>query len=674
MSETIILNKDFGYEDYDLSWGVVGGTIDATDATWIVANSRNDNPVEGYGADTGDLPINRYPLQVRDADGLTLLGGTITGEVPLSSDWTYTYRDDYPDGASANSAAIRIDDSRDATIEGWHITRAWDAIRVTGDSEDFLISNVWVSQTRDDAVENDDMLSGTIRDSLFEDVFSGISLGDSNAPDGSDNVVTLDNVLLKSGSYLYKGEVTHVSPIKMDKDDSITPNLRIVNSVFAIEDVDHGGQERLQKAWNKTIESSNNVFLNLSDDPLPSDYPRPGEGWTILEGQEARDHWEAAVAAFKEDFDGTDTDADPVTDTDDAPDQEPENEAPVAEDGRFDMSAEAVLNGRLSATDADGDALTFALVDAPSVGSVTLDADGAFLFDTDGAFDMLPTGEMATVEFSYVVMDGANASDTGTVRITISGGFEPVKMPTALNVIVGTDSSDVIMGTDGADVIYTGGGARDTIYAGDGADILVVGSDARDGEQTMERFKDFESSEDTIVLEQGAEIEWIREYDDRLSIKLKGDGDRLYLYGDNMAAEDVNFISVDGKYVPPSVIVHDIIFGTDSSETLEGTDGADIFRTGGGETDTVYGFGGVDTLVFGEEARDGVLTMERFKDFDPTEDRIVLEHGAEVEWIRERSDRLAIKLEGDGDRIYLYGDNLSAEDVTFVHAETDWIN
>ena len=116
------------------------------------------------------------------------------------------------------------------------------------------------------------------------------------------------------------------------------------------------------------------------------------------------------------------------------------------------------------------------------------------------------------------------------------------------------------------------------------------------------------------------------------------------------------------------------ILGTDSSDTLEGTDGADVFRTGGGETDTVYGFGGADTLVFGEEARDGVLTMERFKDFDPTEDRIVLEHGAEVEWIRERSDRLAIKLEGDGDRIYLYGDNLSAEDVTFVHAETDWIN
>ena len=675
MSETIILDRDYGYSDYDLSWGVDGGTIDATAATWIVANSRNENPVEGRGADTGDLPINRYPVQIRDADGLTFLGGNINGEVPLGSDWTYTYRDDYPDGESANSAALRIDDSRDATIEGWRISRPWDAIRITGDSDDFTISDVWVSQSRDDAIENDDVLSGTIRDSLFENVFSGISLGDSNAPDGSDNVVTLDNVLLKSGSYLYKGEVTHVSPIKMDKDDDITPNLRILNTVFAIEDVDHGGQERLQKAWNKTIESKNNVFLNLSDDPLPDDYPRPGKGWTILQGEDARDYWDTVSSEFKESF-GDDSDSDTPTDPGEPPEPEPSNTDPVAEDDEFEGSVGAALTGRLSATDVDGDGLTFALIDGPRSGSVVINSDGRFRYDADGDFDSLGVGQTATAEFSYSVSDGRGGSDSGTVQITIAGEYQPDTSPADINIILGTDGSDRLEGTEGADIFRTGDGARDTIYGLDGADTLVFGAEARDGNQTMERFKDFNPSEDTIVLEYGATMEWIRERDDRLAIKIEGDGDRLYLYGDDLSADDVNFISVESAYVPPTASGEPsatLILGTDGSDRLEGTEGADIFRTGDGARDTIYGLDGADTLVFGAEARDGNQTMERFKDFNPSEDTIVLEYGATMEWIRERDDRLAIKIEGDGDRLYLYGDDLSAEDVNFVFAWGDWV-
>jgi Ca2+-binding RTX toxin-like protein len=278
MSHTITLSKDYGYSSYKAPSGLdAGTTIDASDASWIVSNI--------------DKPINLYPFQVNGAGaGLMIQGGTIVGKVPQTGDWKDTY---------VNSAAMRIGSSNSFTIDDWTITQPWDGIRVSG-SGTFLIEDTYIANSRDDAVENDDVLSGTIRDSLFNGVFSGVSLGDGDV-DGSDNVVTMDGMLLRSKSYLYKGEMTHGSPFKLDKStgaDDVVPSLRFINNVVAIEDVNHFGQERLQRAWDKTIESSGNVFLNLSDTPLPSDYPKPGAGWTILQGQAARDYWETARKAW----------------------------------------------------------------------------------------------------------------------------------------------------------------------------------------------------------------------------------------------------------------------------------------------------------------------------------------------------------------------------------------
>jgi hypothetical protein len=274
MSHTITLSKDYGYSSYKAPSGLdAGTTIDASDASWIVSNI--------------DEPINLYPFQVNGAGaGLTIQGGTIVGEVPQTGDWKDTY---------VNSAAMRIESSNSFKIDDWTITQPWDGIRVSG-SGTFLIEDTYIANSRDDAVENDDVLGGTISDSLFDNVFSGVSLGDGDV-DGSDNVVTMDGMLLRSKSYLYKGEMTHGSPFKLDKGtgaDDVVPSLRFIDNVVAIEDVNHSGEERLQRAWDKTIESSGNVFLNLSETPLPSDYPKPGAGWTILQGQAARDYWEKA--------------------------------------------------------------------------------------------------------------------------------------------------------------------------------------------------------------------------------------------------------------------------------------------------------------------------------------------------------------------------------------------
>ena len=280
---TITLTEDYGYTQYKISGLPVGTIIDAEAATWIQDNDDSD----------GDS--NPYPVSIKDSPGVILDGGTIEGNIDMISAWRTVYD-------LGNSAGIRTEDSPNVIIRDWRITDTWDGIRVSWNSPDFLIEDVWVTNVRDDAIENDKLNSGTIRDSLFDGVFKFLSLDPSSSSpvDGHNETVTIDGVLVRLQPYLYKGEMTHGSLIKTDSatDGAVTPNLRFFNNVFAIEEVDHNSYRSMFDAWDHTIESSGNFFLNLSDTPLPDDYPIPPAGWTILEGQEARDYWEQARDAW----------------------------------------------------------------------------------------------------------------------------------------------------------------------------------------------------------------------------------------------------------------------------------------------------------------------------------------------------------------------------------------
>jgi hypothetical protein len=273
MATPILLTRDYAYDDFRIA-NVKSTLIDASNAHWDLSN---------FGKS-----INLYPVFVDRSSDVTLVGGTITGHMPLDMDWRQAY---------VNSAAITFRGSAGhIAIKDWTISQAWDGIRIDGKS-DFLIENVWIDRTRDDAVENDDGLNGTIRNSLFDKVFVGISIADdSTPPEATSHVVTLDNVLIHMESYLYKGNVTHGPIFKLQPDKS--PDLAIKDSIFAIEDVDHFRKPNMEHAWANMKNGGGNYFLNLSDDPLSSKYPLPKSGFTILQGREARSYWESARAEW----------------------------------------------------------------------------------------------------------------------------------------------------------------------------------------------------------------------------------------------------------------------------------------------------------------------------------------------------------------------------------------
>ncbi|HIF9079121.1 TPA: Ig-like domain-containing protein, partial [Photobacterium damselae] len=86
----------------------------------------------------------------------------------------------------------------------------------------------------------------------------------------------------------------------------------------------------------------------------------------------------------------------------------PVNDAPVGEDVSAETQEETAVTGQLTATDVDGDNLTFKPGTNPENGSVTVNPDGSWEYVPNSDFN----GEDS---FTVVVDDGNGGTDTITV-------------------------------------------------------------------------------------------------------------------------------------------------------------------------------------------------------------------------------------------------------------------
>ena len=99
----------------------------------------------------------------------------------------------------------------------------------------------------------------------------------------------------------------------------------------------------------------------------------------------------------------------------------------IAEDGTLDVGA---THGLLANdTDANGDPLSAVLVDGPAHGTLTLDADGSFVYTPEADYTGMDS-------FLYAADDGTGEGNVATVNISV----DPVNdRPTAANDFVETD-------------------------------------------------------------------------------------------------------------------------------------------------------------------------------------------------------------------------------------------
>ncbi|WP_134500843.1 calcium-binding protein [Microvirga pakistanensis] len=241
--------------------------------------------------------------------------------------------------------------------------------------------------------------------------------------------------------------------------------------------------------------------------------------------------------------------------------------------GIRENSANDTVVGVLSATDADGDALTFTLVDNDDDSSnnfFKLDADGRTIRVKDKNllnFETLSNGQLtAKYVLKVTVSDGImNLSDgamTGTatrdVVVTITNEYEDAPV-----IRRGTNAGEQAIGEYGSDRVY-GLGGNDEVFGRKGNDLL-------DG----------------------------------------GTGNDFVIGGDG--SQGTGLLTTG----------NDTLYGGSGSDTLFGGDGVDLLYGGTGR-DTLYGGTGSDTFVF--NASLSSANIDHIADFR-SEDTIKLYRG-----------------------------------------------
>jgi hypothetical protein len=283
-----IMTGDLGYTPFEDKATMPYGVLDARTLTTIQANSKNSNPTAASDCLVGSLPINTYPILIRNAEGLVWMGGQIRGEVPQASDWTYTY---------CNSPAINFINSVGPVIDGLRARRGWDGARFSQETTHWTLKNSWFSDIKDDCIENDQGKMGYVRDVLFDGCYMGLSMAPGTS--GGGNNIVMDGVLMRMKPYFVEAATTVGSPFKFDVET--TSGLKISNSIIAYGEnssaITLRSVSRTERAWVRTEDctTQNNLVLWLPDGALPGDFPTPpADCFAVQTGATARATWAAA--------------------------------------------------------------------------------------------------------------------------------------------------------------------------------------------------------------------------------------------------------------------------------------------------------------------------------------------------------------------------------------------
>jgi VCBS repeat-containing protein len=96
----------------------------------------------------------------------------------------------------------------------------------------------------------------------------------------------------------------------------------------------------------------------------------------------------------------------------------PVNDAPVAAGQGLSTNEDTLLTGAVTATDVDGDTLSYSVVDGPAHGSVAFNADGSYTYTPDANYN-------GADSFTFKANDGQADSNVATVAITVNPVNDP---------------------------------------------------------------------------------------------------------------------------------------------------------------------------------------------------------------------------------------------------------
>ena len=275
----------------------------------------------------------------------------------------------------------------------------------------------------------------------------------------------------------------------------------------------------------------------------------------------------------------------------------PVDDAPKVARLLYPISPDGVLTARINASDAEDDAFTLSVEQAPTLGALTLNSDGSFEYRQTAPLDFAGADFIEDRFSLRATQDGsllASPAVTQVVRIVNPASqsaivfdatrpdvfFDDQGAPIALGGL-GTD--DTVIGHDGQDQLF-GFGGNDRILGLEGDDTLSGGTgddrlNGGDGDDMI----DAGEGDDTVFGKAG---------DDSIN---GGAGDDLLIGSDG--DDEIN--GEGGGDVLRGGAGQDVIEGGEGDDTAFGGNGNDLINGGNGD-DTLGGNGGNDTINGGE--------------------------------------------------------------------------
>lgn len=263
-------------------------TFDLTEAVWM---SRDTHPTSTMFV-AGNQPA--------PPSGLRIVGGVIHGNIPLDWSWSLTHAFGGSGFLTFSTGLQAIENSRIHNVQdGWRPRETPEFLpRAYANTGRFLMKGCYVTGIRDDCIENDEFIPGTVEDCLFDGVFTFFSEQNETingvrflnvptiGPDEDPNI-TISRVLIRL-AVTSGGEVGPGTWFKLHGYDS--PNHRIVikDSVFAVDTKPRTGWKHLNFPKDCTFEGANYLLWLGKPGTCQAKVP---EGLTFLEGEAAKDRW-----------------------------------------------------------------------------------------------------------------------------------------------------------------------------------------------------------------------------------------------------------------------------------------------------------------------------------------------------------------------------------------------
>ncbi|MGZ4676516.1 MAG: hypothetical protein ACXVJ7_04775 [Acidimicrobiia bacterium] len=220
-------------------------TVDALGATWL----QTDN----------------WPISFGGGPGGCWLGGRVIGTYPQSTPWSSFH----------HTGAMNLT-KPDFDIVGLRVHNIGDGIRIRAGASDFRVSGVHMSFLHDDCVENDQLYSGVIEDSLFDGCYVPFSARPSSGDsvEGRRNTETIrDNVVrLQPTPTVYKGRAPGTGGFFKWDESGRAPKLVVEGNVFRADQRPNHQDLGLPKGYD--VQCHDNVVVWLGKGRYPDRLPK----------------------------------------------------------------------------------------------------------------------------------------------------------------------------------------------------------------------------------------------------------------------------------------------------------------------------------------------------------------------------------------------------------------